>query len=126
MGYEAGVGKATVERAFVGMLDASDGGTRQRCLVMGVLNVTPDSFSDGGRHLDLDSAVAHGHTMAQAGADIIDIGGELTRPGAERVSPAEDVHPGAAGSPALPPPGTTRCTPPTPARLSPSPLAPPL
>ena len=55
-------------------------------LLMGVLNVTPDSFSDGGLHHDLDAAVSHAREMADLGADIIDIGGESTRPGADRVS----------------------------------------
>jgi dihydropteroate synthase len=75
------------------MLNAFDGGAQrpQRCLVMGVLNVTPDSFSDGGRYLDLDSAVDHGHAMVEAGADIIDIGGESTRPGAQRISASEEL-----------------------------------
>lgn len=54
-------------------------------LVMGVLNVTPDSFSDGGRFVDGDAAVRHAEHMAEAGADVIDIGGESTRPGAEDV-----------------------------------------
>jgi dihydropteroate synthase len=54
-------------------------------VVMGVLNVTPDSFSDGGRYADLDAAVAHGIQMWRDGADLIDVGGESTRPGAERV-----------------------------------------
>ena len=52
---------------------------------MGVLNVTPDSFSDGGRYLDVNAAVAHGIEMYEAGADFVDVGGESTRPGAERV-----------------------------------------
>jgi dihydropteroate synthase len=56
-----------------------------RCLVMGVLNVTPDSFSDGGRWLDPDTAVRHGIAMSAAGADLVDVGGESTRPGARRV-----------------------------------------
>ncbi|WP_376094702.1 dihydropteroate synthase [Roseomonas sp. CCTCC AB2023176] len=60
-----------------------------RPLVMGILNVTPDSFSDGGRHLDPLAAVAAGHAMLEAGADLLDIGGESTRPGAEPV-PAEE------------------------------------
>nr|WP_156738198.1 MULTISPECIES: dihydropteroate synthase [unclassified Mycobacterium] len=55
--------------------------------VMGVLNVTDDSFSDGGRYLDADDAVAHGLAMAAEGAGIIDVGGESTRPGAVRVDP---------------------------------------
>src|SRR6185295_2372035 len=54
-------------------------------VVMGVLNVTPDSFSDGGRYADHAAAVAHGVRMRAEGADIVDIGGESTRPGAERV-----------------------------------------
>lgn len=56
-------------------------------VVMGVLNVTPDSFSDGGRYADLDAAVRHALRMRAEGADIIDIGGESTRPGADRVDP---------------------------------------
>ena len=56
-------------------------------LVMGVVNVTPDSFSDGGRYVDAEAAVAHGLLLRAQGADILDIGGESTRPGAERVSP---------------------------------------
>jgi dihydropteroate synthase len=56
-----------------------------RTLVMGVLNVTPDSFSDGGRFLDSAAAIAHGFELAAVGADIVDVGGESTRPGAERV-----------------------------------------
>ena len=56
-----------------------------RCAVLGVLNVTPDSFSDGGRYLDHDHAVAHGIAMRDAGADVVDVGGESTRPGAGRV-----------------------------------------
>jgi dihydropteroate synthase len=56
-----------------------------RCVVMGILNVTPDSFSDGGRFFDHDAAVAHGVRMHAAGADLVDVGGESTRPGADRV-----------------------------------------
>ena len=61
-------------------------------LVMGVLNVTPDSFSDGGRFLDLDQAVAHGRELAADGADIVDVGGESTRPGASPVDAAEECR----------------------------------
>lgn len=57
-------------------------------LVMGIVNVTPDSFSDGGRYFDVDAAVAHGRRLLADGADILDIGGESTRPGAERVPPS--------------------------------------
>ena len=59
-------------------------------LVMGVVNVTPDSFSDGGDFLDSDLAVKHALEMVQSGADILDIGGESTRPGADPVSPEEE------------------------------------
>ncbi|MFB8387332.1 dihydropteroate synthase [Microbacterium sp. NPDC055910] len=57
-------------------------------LVMGIVNVTPDSFSDGGRHHDADAAVAHGLRLLAEGADLLDVGGESTRPGAERVEAA--------------------------------------
>lgn len=57
---------------------------------MGVVNVTPDSFSDGGRYLDRDAAVAHGLELAAAGAAILDVGGESTRPGADPVDEAEE------------------------------------
>ena len=60
-------------------------------LVMGILNVTPDSFADGGRHNDFEAAVEHGLEMIAEGVDIIDIGGESTRPGAERVSETEEI-----------------------------------
>ncbi len=63
----------------------------QRCLVMGVVNVTPDSFSDGGHWLDPDKAIAHGLELASQGADIVDVGGESTRPGAQRVPMAEEL-----------------------------------
>ncbi|MFD5278417.1 dihydropteroate synthase [Pseudarthrobacter sp. NPDC058362] len=61
-----------------------------RTLVMGILNVTPDSFSDGGKHATADTAIAAGLRMFYAGADIIDVGGESTRPGAEDVNPEEE------------------------------------
>lgn len=60
-------------------------------LVMGILNVTPDSFSDGGEFESFDSAVSHGLEMLAEGADIIDIGGESTRPGAERITEEEEL-----------------------------------
>jgi len=63
-----------------------------RIVVMGVLNVTPDSFSDGGRYADLNGAVAHAHEMVAAGADLIDVGGESTRPGAARVEAEEEAR----------------------------------
>jgi len=61
-----------------------------RTLVMGVLNVTPDSFSDGGRFLDVRSAIDHGVELHRQGADIVDVGGESTRPGASRVDPEQE------------------------------------
>ena len=61
-------------------------------LIMGILNVTPDSFADGGRHNDFDAAVARGLEMIAEGVDIIDVGGESTRPGADRVSEAEEIE----------------------------------
>ncbi len=63
-----------------------------RCLVMGVVNVTPDSFSDGGRWLDHEDAVNHGLRMVAQGADLIDVGGESTRPGAPRPDVAEELR----------------------------------
>ena len=60
--------------------------------VMGIVNVTPDSFSDGGAHDTLDAAVAHGLALAEEGADVLDIGGESTRPGAADVSVEEELR----------------------------------
>jgi len=60
--------------------------------IMGIVNVTPDSFSDGGRFLDAEAAVAHGLRLEGEGADILDVGGESTRPGAEPVPPDEQIH----------------------------------
>ncbi|MEU9832496.1 dihydropteroate synthase [Streptosporangium sp. NPDC048047] len=64
---------------------------RGRCLVMGVVNVTPDSFSDGGRWFDPKVAVRHGLELVEQGADIVDVGGESTRPGAARVPLDEEL-----------------------------------
>ncbi|MFG2953665.1 dihydropteroate synthase [Streptomyces sp. NPDC048291] len=64
---------------------------RNRCLVMGILNVTPDSFSDGGHHTDVRQAVRRGIAMAEEGADLVDVGGESTRPGARPVPVAEEL-----------------------------------
>ena len=60
--------------------------------IMGVLNVTPDSFSDGGEHFDPDAAIEYGLAMLDAGADIIDVGGESTRPGFTPVNPDEEAR----------------------------------
>lgn len=62
-----------------------------RTLVMGVVNVTPDSFSDGGRWATPEAAIAHGRELLAQGADLLDVGGESTRPGAVRPSPAEEL-----------------------------------
>src|SRR6058998_1128582 len=61
-------------------------------LIMGVLNVTPDSFSDGGNFFELEKAIEHGVKMAAEGADVIDVGGESTRPGAEPVAVGEELR----------------------------------
>ena len=63
-----------------------------RCLVMGVVNVTPDSFSDGGQWLDPHAAVRHGLDLVEQGADLLDVGGESTRPGATRPPVAEELR----------------------------------
>lgn len=63
-----------------------------RCAVMGVVNVTPDSFSDGGRWFDTTAAVKHGLALVEEGADLVDVGGESTRPGASRVDEAEELR----------------------------------
>jgi dihydropteroate synthase len=65
--------------------------TRVGARVMGILNVTPDSFSDGGRYLAVNDAVAHARRLIAEGADIIDVGGESTRPGADPVSVSEEI-----------------------------------
>jgi dihydropteroate synthase len=80
-------GSDTVLQWPDGRLDFSSG-----CLVMGILNVTPDSFSDGGQFLDSGRAVEHGLQMAAQGAAIIDIGGESTRPGSQPVPAAEQIR----------------------------------
>ncbi|MDI3508136.1 MAG: dihydropteroate synthase [Clostridiales bacterium] len=64
----------------------------KRTYIMGILNVTPDSFSDGGHFYDVDSAVAHARQMVEEGADIIDVGGESTRPGFKPVSADEEIN----------------------------------
>ncbi len=71
------------------MSSAVSGGAPQ---LMGIVNVTPDSFSDGGLFLDPDAAIAHGRELAAAGADMLDVGGESTRPGAAAVAEAEELE----------------------------------
>jgi dihydropteroate synthase len=63
----------------------------KRPLLMGILNITPDSFSDGGKYLDFNEALKHAHTLIEEGVDIIDIGGESTRPGSEPVSADKEL-----------------------------------
>jgi len=58
--------------------------------IMGIVNVTPDSFSDGGHYIEVDAAIAHGEALVAAGAQLVDVGGESTRPGAERVTAREE------------------------------------
>ncbi|MFD9209195.1 dihydropteroate synthase [Streptomyces sioyaensis] len=74
-----------------GTAEAGDVPT-ERCRVMGVVNVTPDSFSDGGLYTTTDSAVTHGLALRDAGADYVDVGGESTRPGAGRVDVADELR----------------------------------
>jgi dihydropteroate synthase len=64
----------------------------KRCLVMGIVNVTPDSFSDGGRFLQTDAAIAHGLELVRQGADLLDIGGESTRPGSQPITLEEELQ----------------------------------
>ena len=64
----------------------------ERTLIMGILNVTPDSFNDGGRFVTVDQALAHAEKMISEGADIIDVGGESTRPGGEPISVEEEIR----------------------------------
>lgn len=71
---------------------SAEGRLLGRCLVIGIVNVTPDSFSDGGRWMQTDAAIRHGLSLLANGADLIDVGGESTRPGAERVSPQEEMR----------------------------------
>ncbi len=65
--------------------------TKQKCYIMGILNVTPDSFSDGGKWDSLDKALAHTEEMIRQGADIIDVGGESTRPGHVQITDQEEI-----------------------------------
>src|SRR5690606_31431438 len=60
--------------------------------VMGIVNITPDSFSDGGAHFDAGAAIAHGLRLAEEGADILDVGGESTRPGSQEVTVEEELR----------------------------------
>ena len=78
---------------FATVLDCAGRPLRlDRARVVGILNVTPDSFSDGGKHAGVEAAVAHGLRMAEEGADMLDVGGESTRPGAAEVSVEEELR----------------------------------
>jgi dihydropteroate synthase len=86
-------GETPVDREPSRTRERLNGLPRQpRALVMGVVNVTPDSFSDGGSWMDPQAAAQHGRELAEAGADIVDVGGESTRPGAQRISAAEELR----------------------------------
>lgn len=66
--------------------------TKNHTYIMGILNVTPDSFSDGGRYLSVDAALKHAQEMIDDGADILDIGGESTRPGHAQITEEEEIE----------------------------------
>src|SRR5579871_6543110 len=85
-------GKSMIRRPAIWKLKARELTLGDRTLIMGVLNVTPDSFSDGGKYLDPDRAFARAIELEEQGADIVDIGAESTRPGAQRVSEAEELR----------------------------------
>ena len=65
--------------------------TANHTYIMGILNVTPDSFSDGGKFNGMDAAIAHAHQMVEEGVDIIDVGGESTRPGHIQITDEEEI-----------------------------------
>ncbi|MBD2848400.1 dihydropteroate synthase [Paenibacillus sp. IB182496] len=83
--------RATIRRRSYVWKDGTQLALGERTLIMGILNVTPDSFSDGGRYDDLERAVRHARAMVDAGADIIDIGGESTRPGSAPVDVTREL-----------------------------------
>src|SRR5262249_704643 len=82
----------TMRKLFYWKLKQREIKLGERTLLMGVLNVTPDSFSDGGKYADPDRAFARALELEEQGADIIDIGAESTRPGSARVSAAEEMR----------------------------------
>ena len=81
-----------IRRPFVWKLKARELKLGETTLIMGVLNVTPDSFSDGGKYADPDRAFARAVEMEEQGADIIDVGAESTRPGSTQISAAEEIR----------------------------------
>jgi dihydropteroate synthase len=89
---QANTAEANTAQANTARHDLPGLPSAERCLVMGVVNVTPDSFSDGGDWYGTDVAIAHGLELLAQGADIVDVGGESTRPGAQRVSAEEELR----------------------------------
>jgi dihydropteroate synthase len=89
---QANTAEANTAQANTARHDLPGLPSAERCLVMGVVNVTPDSFSDGGDWYGTDVAIAHGLELLAQGADIVDVGGESTRPGAQRVSEEEELR----------------------------------
>src|SRR5271169_5576518 len=81
-----------MRKPFVWKLKTRELQLGERTLIMGVLNVTPDSFSDGGKYMDPDRAFARAVEIEEQGADIIDIGAESTKPGSARISEAEELR----------------------------------
>src|SRR5258708_36791408 len=84
--------ESLMRKPFVWKLKARELKLGERTFIMGVLNVTPDSFSDGGKYMDPDRAFARAIELEEQGADIIDVGAESTRPGSERTSAAEEIR----------------------------------
>jgi dihydropteroate synthase len=78
-------------RGIIMKIGSREFDTANECYIMGILNVTPDSFSDGGKFNNIDSALSHAEAMISEGADIIDVGGESTRPGFVRISDDEEI-----------------------------------
>ncbi|SDW69396.1 dihydropteroate synthase [Roseicitreum antarcticum] len=89
---DAGGRDVTAPPVLAALRAPVDGLTMTRPRLMGIVNATPDSFSDGGRYTSLDAATAHAHALIAAGADILDIGGESTRPGAVDVAEGEEIN----------------------------------
>ncbi len=81
-----------IRRYYIMRIGSRDFDTKHHCYIMGILNVTPDSFSDGGRFSQMDAALFHVEEMIKEGMDIVDIGGESTRPGHTKVSEEEEIN----------------------------------
>jgi len=87
-----GIGVSASQETWVLSTRHGDIPMARRTALVGIVNVTPDSFSDGGRYFDLEKAIAHGVDLVREGADVIDVGGESTRPGARPVSAREEME----------------------------------